>query len=683
MGTAISTTSDINIFYANEAYYYEINSVQTQILFFPIRITNMNVDSTVINIRLTSDLPVNIDFFYFICESPNITIDGNSYTIQIENVIDYSGFVRNGTFATDSYTNVNIKNIKMILNNSTLAESAGWIAHSYFAKGSNVECMITNCEVSGISLISDYVTGINSGGICGSYSGSTQGNLTITNCSVNSNIVGAYSGGICGPYSGSNEGNITIKNSHLIGDILSVGSGGICGGSCGSANGNITIKNSYSTGDIIGSQSGGICGLSLGENGGVCSISYSYALGNIVGTNSGGICGSSVGVITSFGYNVSNIIIDHCYTIGTIEGLYSGGICGGSASYGGGLTTVSNCYTRGNVTDIGSGGIYGSGAGLNGGNCIASNSYSFGLLANISNGIFTNDSESCTMTNCYAANGEWNNSLASTNLEAGTTPTFNSNPKLINPIGTIWADISYIIPNVIPNNRMINTIKNTVKNISVSPWIFSSFGSSPYENPTANIQSGEQTQSANIVEGIEYQIVAISKSGSAGIPSIYSSISINNTNGVINTKKNTKGGQYIIYILATNLNGSYSMSIFTLNLKQNIYPSYIHCDKIKHYICVCAHSCTNTNTNSCTNTNTKTKIKLKPSGTFYYSGYEYKIISYPKGKISKFNKHNGKFYYTPPKNFIGKTYIEYICVMDDIQVSPINKLCIDVHECTI
>lgn len=671
MSIDISAYEYINIYYDQNNYYYETESFQSMIFSFPIFIRNLNNDSTSITVKLMSDIPINDSNFYIICESPNIIFDGNSYKITINGIIDYLGFIQNGSSNNDGWTNINIKNFSIESNLSTLSYNAGWLVQNYFSKGSSNECSITNCSVIG------NLTNDNSGGICGAYSGSNSSILTITNCYVIGDINGIFSGGICGTYSGSNYGNINISNSYSTGNIYGSESGGICGSSCGSGGGNITIINCYSTGNINGQNaggicgsncgsnsgnatirqcystgningflSGGICGICVGKNGGISQITYCYTLGNIVGSNAGGICGSSAGVIEPEHIgDISNILVEYCFSLGNILGDYSGGIYGGSAGYGGGNCTARNCYSRGNVISMSAGGIYGSGAGGTSITicCIASNCYSSGTLSNELNGIFTVDSElsAISIQYCYVAFGLWVDFDAFNNLEPNTTPTYiNNGNNLICPIGSVWTDVS---------------------NLNNIPWVFSSFGDTPYLNPNSIVNAGNSTQTAIKIININYQIVAIKILNSEPVnPTTFNTITINLSNGQISTTTKTLQNLYVIYIYALNNDGSYSTSEFFLTVVINNL-SFDNCIGHKYKVFI--------------EKNKTTKIKFKNTDLYYYN-YKYKIIKKPIGKIHKFNKYDGKIIYTPPYNFVGKTYIEYIGFIDNVQVTPINKLVI-------
>ena len=131
------------------------------------------------------------------------------------------------------------------------------------------------------------------GGICGQ---GCSGDIQIINCS-SSGQIHDLAGGIAGRGIGENDERFSVKivQCHSTGEIIGSGSGGICGSRTANTNGNITIEQCYSEGKISGSESGGITGIFTAEDSGRVSIADCYSRGNITGSDAGGICGSSTG----------------------------------------------------------------------------------------------------------------------------------------------------------------------------------------------------------------------------------------------------------------------------------------------------------------------------------------------------------------------------------------------------
>ena len=502
---------------------------------------------------------------YFIIGSDNVTIDGGNYTVSIDvqNIVDgisvsgWNGLVKNGinnTSNPQSYSttiqNINIKGI----NSSILSDNAGWICWSSFSYGVNRPISrISNCSSSG------EISGTNSGGIIGSFAGTSGGSIIVTNCFSSGEISGEKSGGIIG----SNGGGLTVT-------------------SC------------YSTGKISGTNSGGICGYNIGTFATV-EIKNCYSNGEIFGENSGGIIGPNSGLV-SFKFDIEN-----CYSSGTISGTNSGGIFGPTNNT---LTTI-NCYiANGSWSDL-----------TASENLIKTPTYSSGSLVNPIGSVWAD-----------IANGSWSDLTASENLIK--TPTYSSG-SLVNPIGSVWADIA-------PNN---NTI----------PWIFTTFGYSPYTTElistfSQSIQQGSKTDEALETSGHTYTIIGINDN----LSSLYPGITINSNTGQISVSFSTPINTYNIKVLK---NSDYTMTNFDLTVLQGSEPIPIPVP----------------NNNRCKDF----YVKLKENEKFIirlnevYSRYslieKYKIIKNPKYGCLSLNSKN-KLVYTPDKNYIGKDKFILKCI---------------------
>ncbi len=260
-------------------------------------------------ITLSQDISVTTSDQYFVIESDYVDFNGNSYTVNINNVPNYPGLIQNGSLSDYGYDDVTVNGIIVVSNDASLLSYGGWIGQAYFAYGVN-NVTISNCSSNGI--IRDF-----GGGITGAYS----------NCTVsNSHSSGAMLMGAGGIFGRGSEGSAIHCHSSGGGDSFT---GGIFGYQC---SGDAT--NCYSTGDIYG-DGGGISGYN-----GTGNISECYSTGNIF-SYGGGIAGY--------------------YHSGTIVNCYSTGTIGDQA---GGITAWSN---QGTITNSYSAGIISSGAGGIGG----------------------------------------------------------------------------------------------------------------------------------------------------------------------------------------------------------------------------------------------------------------------------------------------------------------------------
>ncbi len=547
---------------------YSSNLINWVTISNPCTITNNNPGSNeYFTVKLYTDITFTNNNQYFIIGSEYIIFDGDNHNVIIDNVVNYPGFIQNGTSSTSGYSNVTIKNIGLTTSGgSTLLDNNGWITQYYFSSNAtnniidncystgiisnsytagisapltaiNGNCTITNCYSTG------EISGNESSGICGSGVGKDSGICIISNCYSTGNISGNQASGIVGSFAAQN-GNCTVSNSYSNGQISGVSSGGICGTGAGFLNGNCTISNCYSTGIISGITSGGICGYYTANNYGTCTISNCFSTGEISGNGSGGITGEATGG------NNGNCTITNCYSIGDISGSSSGGICGQYSGAFNSSCTIISCYSTGNIIGTDSGGIcgeYSGGDPLDSppvyGTCTVSNSYSLGTFSS-SNGIFGSGKQvTATENNCYAANGAWSIVSALSNLTG--TPTYDGSSEIIQ--GTTWTDY---------NLSYINT-----------PWILSSFNKTLYNPNSKNLYKKIIYKTKNTLGDADNNLI-ISVNNSI----LYNNISINTTNGVITYTKKNKG-IYDTSVLNYNLSGivpyNYQINNFTLNVISN------------------------------------------------------------------------------------------------------------------
>ncbi len=286
--------------------YYRVNDGELfEITSFPVTITNTNAsDPTeyILPVRFTTDLTVTTADQYFQLSTDGIELgsktvksDGTKYTITVDGVTDYPGFIHS---QNNSYTYVYNLHVRAI-NGSTLysvaGTAAGWVGQWSYGTGGGVN-YITACSSDGP--ITDFC-----GGIVGSDAG-VGGGLYIIGC-TSSGTIAPSGGGIAGRYAGGNGGTIDIRR-------------------CSSTG-------------TIGANAGGIVGVSAGE-GGNCEVSRSFSTGTIAAYG-GGIFGSSAGADGE----ASAI---KCYSRGTI-GEDGGGIYGPDAGNGTGEAVANSCYSSG------------------------------------------------------------------------------------------------------------------------------------------------------------------------------------------------------------------------------------------------------------------------------------------------------------------------------------------------
>jgi hypothetical protein len=487
----------------------------------------------------------------------------------------------------------------------TGSESGGICGAQAGFNGGSVE--ITNCWSTG------DITGSESGGICGITAGQQNGNVKITNCYSTGIISGFLTGGICSGFAGFNGGSVEITNCWSTGDITRSESGGICGAQAGQLNGNVKITNCYSTGDINGSQSGGICGAKAGQQNGNVKITNCYSTGDINGSQSGGIAGHW------FGYNSNNLNqITNCYSTGNINGLNSGGICGPEVGYNDigvldykPIILISNCYTLGVISDVSVSGSICGGIGL---------TYKNIPIVNIEN-CYTlyGPIVSSTLkiepveTNVFIEpSNTWSDINAK--LYLLDTPTYNSSGSLINPTGSVWADI--------------NPTSNSF------PWLFSTLGYSPYTTDLTTtfvqkVSAGNKSVPAlDTTSGHVYTIIAINNN----LPSVYPSITINSSTGQISVGQSTNGGTYLIKVL--------QQSNYTLTNFELIVPNRPNNNRCKEF-CVRLKE------------NEKFILRLNEVYSRYCLIEKYQIIKKPKHGCLSLDSKN-KIVYTPNKNYIGR-----------------------------
>lgn len=488
--------------------YSTDNLIWTLITAWPVTIQNLNVGTTLV-VSFVTDITLTTASQYFICGSPDIQIgdrelrpDGTVPIVYVDAVVNYPGFVQNGSVGGDGNNSVSVLNLSIVaVNGTTLTMGGGWIGHAYFGKGTT-DTHVLNCSSSGV---------INGGGILGDYAE----NVTLTGCSSNGAIEQAGAGGIVGQYVKS----VTLQSCWSTGAIIGDGAGGIVG----SLSESVQVLNCYSEGDLIGNNTGGIVGSNAGEVSAV--ITNCYSRGNIEGGNAGGICGS-----LAPGSGTYSVSITNCYSSGNLANSVpnvNGGICGLLLPYNTGTVdlTITNCYTSGTVV-IPTGYIIANVTAINGSNA-APSQYS---LAN-------NFSEA----QANPPGGTWSNGNANTVLIGA--------PIGVSAVGTTWVNSSgvdqpyelgamgyspYLLP-IVSGNSLVRTFSQTIAAGGAS-------------NAAIKPDLGGNYRLLEITGGDE---------ASRGL------ITVNGITGAISAPISTVPGTYTIYVRNV---GSYNITMFELTV---------------------------------------------------------------------------------------------------------------------
>lgn len=353
----ISADGETDIIYisynSSTGLFYRINTGDLQALYFPIGIYNTNTAFT-LKVLFETDITLTSAGEYFIPGTDNIQFgsetlnsNGSRPIITLSGITDYPGLISNGAEFSDGYR-IRICNLVIASSGSTIAQGAGYLAQSYFSRGTGdgstgVASQIVNCS-------SDGPISTEGGGIVGSYAAAfgdtTPGTLTIVGC-TSSGSISPSGGGIVGLYAG--QGIVFIRGCSSSGNISNS-----AGGIAGALAINVQVSNSYSTGpstDATGVNygGGGIFGRNASNIGGTTRATNCYSIGSI-GQRCGGIYGQAAS---------GNSLAINCYTVGVI-GTDGGGIYG--------LAYVSelafNCYTSGAYAGGSTNGIYSGSASV-------------------------------------------------------------------------------------------------------------------------------------------------------------------------------------------------------------------------------------------------------------------------------------------------------------------------------
>ena len=472
--------------------------------------TNISQNGGTIYIRQITTTPFNIQY-----SSDQSTWTTIGWPCTITNNTPAFGTILNVQFTTD------------ITFSNTIGSTSG-----YFIIGSDYITINGANKVVTINGITDYPGLIQNGT---SISTSSKTNITIQNIGVvisNNATLASNGGWIAQRYFGKgiSSGTITVTNSYSTGSIGQLG-GGIYGEFAGrlSSGGNISATNCYSTG-AIGIRSGGIYGAGAGYSatGGSISATNCYSTGTI-GQDGGGIYGYGTRYSATGSISATN-----CYSTGAIN-TDGGGIYGSYAGFNSSSPTISAtyCYSTGTIATNG-GGIYGSYTGYNSSAIIsATNCYTIGTITTLGNGIYGSNKNRGTTSNCISSGD-------STWIDANATSTIGNNST-----NTNWLDYS------------------SSTNIR---WLLSTFKAAIYNpnNQNINYLQGGSSQPGSFTTNYKYLIVTTSPSTS--------SITINQTTGVLTFPSNLTVGTYTIYVLvgllSNNVYYAYNYNTYTLTINK-------------------------------------------------------------------------------------------------------------------
>ena len=394
---------------------------------WPVTIINTTTANKILNVNVTMNLKISNTYGstngYFIVGSQYITFNGGGYTININSITFYPGFIRNGTgndTGINGFSNIIVENF--ITNQSTLDASgnvvylsslsnggnqtkqgSAWLCQWSFGRGAagiiirnctnnnpvqdkfcggvvgslcgiglGSSVQISNCVNNGV--IATIAENQQCGGIVGAYAGYDNGVVVINDCS-NNGVIGRVnfqisSGGICGAYVAENRGNVTINRCANTGRIIGEVAGGIVGSYGGRKNGLLTITSCTNSGEIFGFYSGGIASAYLASEG-TAIVTYCINTGTILGRVAGGIAGYQCGK------TAGNLTIRYCTNSGVIgiqndpnpdydkSAIQAGGIVGSQSGDTGGVVTIENCENTNTAIIYGpfAGGILGAYAG--------------------------------------------------------------------------------------------------------------------------------------------------------------------------------------------------------------------------------------------------------------------------------------------------------------------------------
>ena len=538
---------------------------------WPVTIQNLTPSaSSILRVVFTQDLTIGDTgpgmyggtLGYFIAGSTYITFDGSNNFINIANIPNYLGLIRNGSTATltNGFDNVIVQNIKTnvtgtsSLNVAVSGSRAGWICAGSFGRGALAN-QIINCSNNGATS--------SGGGICGDRAGTLGGSVTFTNCTNSGTISGTNGGGITSLTPGGFSGSATFINCANTGLISGQSAGGISGASTGALSGSATFTGCTNSGEISGSTAGGIAGQTTAGTSGSATFTDCTNTGLISGivaggiagdsagrsgsatftdcTNSGNISGIAAGGIAggSAGYSSGLVTLTKCFSTGTISGQYAGGITGDWFAYDTSRNCViSQCYSTGAISGNNAGGIVGGEVGYNDNasiipNVNITNSYSLGAVSTTAGGICGGSEgdvyaaiPNITITNCYSSGTivDANSGLVAVSL---TSPTSQINLTTTNTyvaggIGS-WSDATANTSLTgTPTNINTNNPGATWTTLgSNTPYVLSAYNAALYSPNSASSFNNYTSAQGLFQSGYTYQLVYTSQAGNQATARVF------------------------------------------------------------------------------------------------------------------------------------------------------------------
>jgi hypothetical protein len=246
---------------------------------WPILI-NGGTSAAPVTVKLAEDIVLTGPNRYFIIGSDYVNFDGADKNVTIKDINNYPGLFNNGDSSNNGFSNVNITNVNVKADNSTLIDGSGWVVQQNFAKAAT--------------------------------------NVVIDNCSSNGNLTNFANAGIAGSNLAINGGEVIVRNCHASGNIYAA-SHGLISNDCGN-NGYVLIENCYTTGNILSQNSAGLVGQICASNNGTVKINNCFTTGNISGTNCQGLVASGIGSSSSAN-STGGLYITNSYTLGNVTNI--------------------------------------------------------------------------------------------------------------------------------------------------------------------------------------------------------------------------------------------------------------------------------------------------------------------------------------------------------------------------
>ena len=254
---------------------------QAQVTGWPVTI------SAGVAVTLASNFTLTAADQYFIIGGTDAKLNGNYYTVTVQNVANYPGLVENGSTggaseAENQGKNCTVEKIKLVSSGgSTLENAGGFIGQQYFSRGCT--STISECSSSGGNITKE------SGGISGKNSACLDGVLTIDKCFSTCTIGAALS---------------------------EIDAGGIVGALAANVRGRVRVQYCFTTKTAIAIDTAGIFGRSCSKNSGTCELLNSFTIG---GASQGKVIAADhAGILNVYNCFFTNILDDNKLTNGAI-----------------------------------------------------------------------------------------------------------------------------------------------------------------------------------------------------------------------------------------------------------------------------------------------------------------------------------------------------------------------------